>query len=473
MSSVVHLPAGTGQATGNQPPEYALPWPQASQRALARAWLWLGLFALIGSGVFSVLLVLARTPALNEWLPVADFFRVALVVHVDLSVAVWFAAMAGMLWSLNTSARAELASWAALGMCIAGTVLMSLAAFVDPGKPVMSNYIPVLDSRLFLVGLAVFGAGFTVQVLRCLWAALPIGRVVDGAGALRFGLNASVVSAAVAMMAFAWSLGVVPRALDARTYYEILFWGGGHALQFVWTLLMLVGWVSLAQACGGRLPISPRVLVLMFAIALVSVFVTPVAYVAHDVVTVEHRNLHTWAMRFGGGAAILPVALAVLMAAWPRRAVGPEARPLRMALLSSMLLFLAGGLIGLMISGQNVKIPAHYHGSIVGVTLAMMGLVYLWLPRLGFAAPQGRLAVWQPVLYGFGQLMHIGGLVWSGGYGVQRKVAGAEQVLRSTAEVAGMGLMGLGGLLAIVGGLLFVVVVIRAVRRPAVQQVAT
>jgi len=52
---------------------------------------------------------------------------------------------------------------------------------------------------------------------------------------------------------------------------------------------------------------------------------------------------------------------------------------------------------------------------------------------------------------------------------VQRKVAGGEQVLRSSAEVAGMGLMGLGGLLAIVGGLLFVVVVVRALRQPGVQ----
>jgi len=46
-------------------------------------------------------------------------------------------------------------------------------------------------------------------------------------------------------------------------------------------------------------------------------------------------------------------------------------------------------------------------------------------------------------------------------------VAGAEQVLRSPGEVAGMGLMGLGGLIAIVGGLLFVVVVVRAMRQPA------
>jgi hypothetical protein len=90
-----------------------------------------------------------------------------------------------------------------------------------------------------------------------------------------------------------------------------------------------------------------------------------------------------------------------------------------------------------------VRIPAHYHGCIVGVTLALMGLVYHLLPRLGYRAPQGRLAVGQPWLYALGQLMHITGLVWSGGYGVQRKVAGAEQVLRSPGEVFGMGLMGL------------------------------
>lgn len=93
-----------------------------------------------------------------------------------------------------------------------------------------------------------------------------------------------------------------------------------------------------------------------------------------------------------------------------------------------------------------------------------MGLVYLLLPRLGYRAANSRLAYWQPILYGSGQLLHIIGLVWSGGYGVQRKVAGAEQVLRSTSEVVGMGLMGLGGLIAIIGGLLFVLVVLRSIR---------
>lgn len=452
---------------------YTLALPDAAQRALARGWLWLGVLALVGSGIFSILLVLARTPGLNQWLPVADFFRVALVVHVDLSVLVWFAAMAGMLWSLNASARAARWSWAALGLCGGGTVLMALGAFIAPGTPVMANYIPVLEGPLFLAGLLVFGAGFALLVLRSLLAA-PRGGVnggasgevnrgaMTGAGALRFGLNASAVSAAVALLAFGWSFAVVPATLAGKAYYEILFWGGGHALQFAWTLLMLVCWLWLAQACGARLRLGPRVAVLMFALALASVFVTPYAYLAHEVASVEHRNLHTWAMRFGGGVAIFPVALAVLLAMLPLRRIAAEARPLRAALVSSMLLFAAGGVIGMLIGGNNVKIPAHYHGCIVGVTLALMGAVYHLLPRLGYRAPSGRLAVWQPYLYGAGQLMHIAGLVWSGGYGVQRKVAGAEQVLRSTAEVAGMGLMGLGGLLAIAGGLLFVVVVLRA-----------
>jgi hypothetical protein len=91
-----------------------------------------------------------------------------------------------------------------------------------------------------------------------------------------------------------------------------------------------------------------------------------------------------------------------------------------------------------------------------------MGLAYALLPRLGFGTPRGRLAVLQPYLYGGGQLGHIVGLVWSGGYGVQRKVAGGEQVLKSAQEVFGMGLMGVGGLVAVAGGVLFLIVVFRA-----------
>ncbi len=443
---------------------YDIAVPQDARRTLARGWMWLGLLALIGSGVFSLLLVLARTPGINAWLPGTDFFRVALVVHVDLSVLVWFVALAGMLWSLNSAARAAVWGWLALASCGLGASLMAISAFFGAGEPIMANYIPVLDRPLFLFALLLFGLGTTVLVAHSLWSAPKPGHAIDGQGALRFGLNAAAVSGAVAIGAFAWSFFVVPMALEGKAYYEILFWGGGHALQFTWTLLMLVGWLALASASGARLAISPRITVLMFALALVAVFVTPYAYLAYDIASVEHRALLTWAMRIGGGLAIAPIALAVVLGLLAAPAAGPSERPLRAALVWSITLFLAGGAIGVVINGANVRIPAHYHGCIVGVTLALMGLTYHLLPRLGYTRVDSRLAAMQPAVYGFGQLMHITGLVWSGGYGVQRKVAGADQVLRSTGEIAGMGLMGLGGLVAIIGGLLFVVVVLRALR---------
>ncbi|MGB5598865.1 MAG: hypothetical protein WBM66_09130, partial [Thiothrix litoralis] len=71
-------------------------------------------------------------------------------------------------------------------------------------------------------------------------------------------------------------------------------------------------------------------------------------------------------------------------------------------------------------------------------------------------------AAWQPLIYGGGQLIHILGLAWSGGYGVQRKTAGAAQGLHDLPQILGMGMMGLGGLIAIIGGGIFVVVVLRA-----------
>lgn len=445
--------------------DFSLAVPNDLRLGLARAWLWLALASLIGSGVMSILLVLSRTPYLQKIFPLVDFFRVALVVHVDLSVLVWFIAFAGVLWSLNGGKRFIMLAWSGWVASTAGAAVMTLAPFLGSGRPIMSNYVPVLEDPIFMSGLALFGIGFTLLVLRSLLTAPKVGLRPDGGAALAFGLNAATVSAAVALFALLWSLLKVPMALEGKAYYELLFWGSGHVIQFTYTLLMLVSWLWLANACGARIPLTPRIALLLFAIGLASVFVVPPIYLAYDVTSVEHRQLLTWLMRFGGGLPILPMGLAVaigLVRVGNPGRLAPAQRPLHAALVSSLVLFAVGGLIGFLIQGSNVKIPAHYHGCIVGVTLALMGLAYHLLPRLGYAQPVSRLAAWQPYLYGFGQLLHIIGLVWSGGYGVQRKVAGSEQVLRSTQEIVGMGIMGLGGLIAIIGGVIFLVVMLRA-----------
>lgn len=441
---------------------YALEVPSEAHRRLAAAWLLLGVAALVGAGLLAVLLVVARTPGLREAMPSADFFRVVLVAHVDLSVLVWFLAFAGVLWTINSGSHALAAGWLALALVASATAAIAISPFAGTAAPVMSNYIPVLDGPVFLAGLIILGAGVALLVVRGMRQAPPVGTTLDGSAALRFGLNASLVSAAVALIAFGWSWAAIPRSLPAAGYYDILFWGGGHVLQFTWSLLLVVAWLWLADAAGLTLPLSPRVVTLLFGVGLASVFAIPLIYLAFDVGSVEHHRLLTWLMRFGGALAIPPIGIAVAWSLVRQRAGSPAARAPRAALAASLVLFAAGGAIGFLIRGSDVRIPAHYHGAIVGVTIAMMGLAYHLLPRLGLAMPSVRLATLQPWVYGGGQLVHITGLVWSGGYGVQRKVAGSEQVLHGAREVAGMALMGAGGLVAVIGGLLFVVVVLQA-----------
>jgi hypothetical protein len=446
---------------------YDFAMPTDGRRALALSWLAFGIAALAASGVFSLLLVVSRTPGVKELIPVADFFRVALVVHVDLSVLVWFLAFAAMLWNMAGGRQALAVGWVALVTAAIGALAMSAAPFVQRAAPVMANYVPVLDGPVFIGGLAVFALGIGIACARGMAVYVPTGARMSGEGALRLGLNASLVAAGIAAFALAASFAQLDRALDARTYYELLFWGPGHVLQFTYTLLALVAWLWLASATGARMPLTPRVVALLFAIALAAVYVTPYIYLAHPVASVEHAKLQTWLMRFGGTLAVPPIAVAVMWGVMRAPRADAVVAPLRASLLASLALFGAGGLIGFGIGGADVRVPAHYHGCIVGVTLAMMGVTYLLLPRFGYAAPRSRWAAWQPWIFGAGQLMHITGLVISGGYGVQRKVAGAEQVLRSTPEVVGMGIMGAGGLLAIIGGLMFVVIVARALaKRP-------
>jgi cytochrome c oxidase subunit 1 len=441
---------------------YELAVPEDSRRTLALGWLVLCVFALFGAGVFSLLLVVSRTPYLQDIIPWIDFFHSALVVHVDLSVLVWSLSFGGVVWSLNQRAGRPQLAWAALVLACIGAAIITVSPFVRDAQPLMSNYIPVLQHPVFFAGLLIFAAGFALLVLNSMLFMAPVGPWMAGEAALRFGLNTAAVSAAVALICFGWSYLQMPAYLQGQTYFELLFWGGGHVLQFTYTLLMLVAWLWLSSSAGLSLPASPRVVLLILFVGLACVFVSPLIYLAYPIHALEHVELFTWLMRWGGSLATLPLALAILLALLRYGGSTEEEILARSALQCSLFLFGLGGFVGFMISGSNVTIPAHYHGSIVGVTLALMGVCYVLLPRLGYPLRDMRLAIWQPVIYGGGQLLHVAGLVWSGGYGVQRKVAGAEQNLDSIERVLGMGLMGFGGLVSSIGGLLFLIIVLRA-----------
>lgn len=443
---------------------YALSMPSDASCRLASGWLWLGIASLVGAGLFAILLVLARTPYVQDIFPWIDFFHTALVVHVDLSVLLWFLAFAGVLWSLNSSSGYLGIGWLALVLATVGATMIVLSPFVGTGIPVMSNYVPVIHSAFFITGLIVFAVGLTLLVLRSLIAIPAANLWQGGEGSIRFGLIAASISTLFALAAFGWSYMMIPGTYDSTQYYDLLFWGGGHVLQFTYLLLMLTGWLWLADACGAKIPLTPRVTTILLTLVLLPVFYVPVIYLTYGGSLIDYMGQFTQLMKIGGAFAPVPIALAVLYGIVKGERT-PATGPQRAALLSSMLLFAVGGGISLMIKDSNTIITAHYHGTGGAISLAFMGLTFHLLPRLGYRVPDLKWATRMSYIYGAGQLLHIFGLLWSGGYGVQRKVAGAAQELHGFAQKAGMGLMGFGGLIAVIGGIIFLVVVFRAMRR--------
>ncbi len=449
--------------------QFTLPVPDSNARSLTTGWLLLGLSALVIGGLYTILIVLSRTPFFQEIIPWTDFFHTALVVHVNLTVLVWFLAFAGVLWSYNNSDIGRSGGWLALILASLGTLIIVLSPFTGESHPLMNNYVPVLQNSVFFIGLGVFGSGFCLLVIRSCFTSFDSDNQTSGETSLRFGLFVAVVASLFALGALLLSYLGIDAGFEGLAYYDRLFWGSGHIIQFSHTQLMLVAWLWLASVSGAWLRISPRVTLFLFLLGLQPVLATPIIYLVFDVSSGDHLFWFIQLMKYGGAIAAVPIGVAILLAIVERWRPTPGFEIERNALLFSVLLFGVGGSIGFMISGSTVTVPAHYHGSIVGITIAFMGLSYYLLPQLGFNKVSGRIARWQPGIYGSGQLMHIIGLAWSGGYNVARKSTDAE---RGFEQVAGMGLMGFGGLVSIIGGIMFLVLMYLAMKpgRKATRQ---
>jgi hypothetical protein len=435
----------------------------AAMRRTVTGWLTLGLVSLIAAGVFSVLLVVARTPVVQRWTPFIDFFQISLVVHVNLSVLIWLLAISAALWSISCRSPARLWDLGSLLLAVAGTATIVVSPFVGTPTPLMSNYVPVLADPMFFAGLGLFMLGIGSHLLRSLLGYRRIGSELSGESALLAGVTLSTIVTGIAIGAVFVSLRGLSSGIDGQVFYEFLFWGGGHVIQFSYTLLMMVAWLVLAHASGLRVDLTPRLTLVFLIFLVLPVITVPFLYLAHEVTSIGHRLAFTELMKYGG-LSCLPLGLAVVASLFSGTNRDGEARYLYSALVSSVILFATGGVLGFMIAGLDIVIPAHYHGATVGVTIAFMGLFYYLLPRLGFGPLPPRTTFLQPWLYGGGQLMHIIGLAWTGGYGVQRKTAGLAQGVDRVEEIAGMGLMGLGGLVSVIGGILFLVVTIKSMR---------
>jgi hypothetical protein len=419
-------------------------------RKVVSGWLLLGVGALAASGVLAVALGLARTPFVGERLPwLAEvFFRKALVVHVVLAFVVWFLAMLG---GLSAAARpGGFLPRAGLVLASAGAILLLVPALIGRGEPLLINYVPILEHPLFLSGLAMLAAGVALPVIHLLL------RPPSWGASFSMGLGAAGVLYLLALVSvfMAWK-GFAPGQRFGVNDGDIL-WGGGHLLQLVNTAMALTAWQTLGEEVFERPPMPYGLWQVVCVLLVATGMPGPILYAFRDLAQSGLRDAFTKLYWFG-----LTVPLGLATGATLLRIVTSRAKwqsPAYLAVVLSVATFAVGGLFGFFADGGDERTPAHYHAEIVGVNLALIGLFFtLLLPLLLRGGRNGPLIRWQFWLLAVGQMVGSLGMFIAGWAGVGRKVAGAEQGLDNWVKIAGMGLHGVGGLVAVAGGVLFIV----------------
>jgi heme/copper-type cytochrome/quinol oxidase subunit 1 len=442
--------------------DYSLPKAEGERLQVASGWLAIAVGFLLASGVYPLLLALARTTYEMPW---KDFFYTALVLHVDFTVLWWLLAIAAVFWTLATNSDKGL-GWSKLAMLlvVVGGVFAGIAPFLADANPLTNNYVPMLeDNRFFRKGLWLFGCGIFILVVRAIFTISWKQMLADAGGAMRFAVWSSAVAGLVAIIALIWTFVAMQgmaEPLEGRTYFETLFWAGGHVLQFTHTLLLMVCWLWLASVCGAKLPGSPKLVGALFLLTALCVVIAFWPLLTREVTDPEFMSWFVWLMRDGNGLAALFIGLMVFWGVVQGAAPSRENHHLYMSLLFSVGLFALGGIIGMFIGESSTLITAHYHGSIVAVTMAFMAMTYYWLPQFGFNSPNLKWARIQVYAYAIGQFVHIIGLAWGGGHGMKRKVVGTTQDIGVQAFVTPQDLVGLGGVVAVLSGVLFAIVVL-------------
>ena len=425
-----------------------------ARRAELRGWALLAVGALALAGTLALLLGLSRTPGVQGWLPWGPhFFYRALVTHVVLSFQVWFLAALGALSAL----AAPPGKWGnrlgrlGLGLAVSGVGLLLIPALADRGEPSLNSYVPVVGHPLFYAGLGLLALGVALAVSRLGPVLARRPRITVPFGIACAGL---VYLAALACFALAWAL--IPTATDADLFNERLFWGGGHVLQLLNTLILMICWQILTEREFGQGPVPVTLAHAAFTALALFALASPLIYLgAGDVLGLLHRRMFTRLLWIG-----LPLPPLVMGAGLALRLVkGPRdwRSPAVIALALSLLLFAVGGLAGFFLGVADTRTPSHYHAVIGGVQLGLMGVMLVAiLPLLGRDVGRSRAVRLLFHLYGWGQLVHAFGFFLAGAAGVPRKTTGLDQGLDTVWKQAAMGVVGLGTGLAVLGGVIFV-----------------
>ncbi len=409
---------------------------EAAPTAVARAWLWLAVGALVLAAICAALLAATRSLGPSA-AALAPTFAPALVLHVNLATLVWPLALASALWMWLASPD-ERWSLPASGLALASVAAMlAAAAFAPASAAVLSNYVPLLDSVAYQAALLCFTSAVGAALLLAVVRLRALLRAAALTPAVRWAVASAALPTALAFALLVWDFARLDAALPTQQVAELLFWGPGHLLQFTVVALLMAGWLWLLRE--RPLPMRGVKIALLLAV-LPSLAALPIG-LAYELGSEPQRDAYTQLMRWSSWSGPL-LLIGLLMARRTPVRSSVDAGEARAAGIS-MALFAVGLVVGALISAETTSVPAHYHATLGAMTLALLACVLSWQRR--------RIAPRLPLLYGAGAVLLVAGFALAGAYGAPRK---SLAVLPEPLGTLGMTLMGIGAV-AMIGAVLW------------------
>jgi len=473
---------------------------EAQAEALMKVNAFVAVVALLVGGLLAIGVALTRWPAVH-WLP-ADTFYMVLTAHGIDMLIFWiiFFEVAVLYFASSTLLRCRLATpkiaWLAFWLMLVGAVMNNVAVFQGGSSVMMTSYVPMMAAPHFYLGLILFAVGALIACFIFFGTLVVAKRDKTYQGSIPLVTFGAVTAAVIAVFTissgaiiliptFLQSVGLV-KEVDALVYRTI-WWAFGHSSQQINVAAHISIWYAAAAIAFGAKPMSERVSRGAFLLYILFLQLASAHHLLADPgLSTGWKVINTsYFMYFAVLASMIhgltiPGAIEVAQRAkgynkglfeWLRKA--PWGNPTFSGVFIAIIGFgFLGGISGVMMGTEQlnmiihntVYVPGHFHATVVvGTTLTFMALTYFLLPALfKREVINPGLARLQPYLFGLSMYFFCLVMMGAGTLGVSRRhwdMAFNGHALAYEwpgAAYLMMGLVGIAGVIAIVGGGLYV-----------------
>jgi len=462
--------------------------------------------SLLVGGVAAILVLLTRWQAIHL-LDAVWFYRL-LTVH-GMSMLIFFILffeMAVLYFAgpvlLNSRVPAPRLAWGMFWLMVIGAVMVEWEMWAGRADVLFTSYVPLKASPWFYLGVILFAVG-ALFVVAIFFASLVVAKrekTYEGSMPLvTFGAATAAIiavitlshGAAIYIPTFLWSLDLM--YVDPEVY-RVVWWGLGHSAQQINVAAMVSIWYLLGAFTVGAVVINEKISRSAFVLYVLFIsmasahhlLVDPGMGPAWKIVNTSYfmymavlaSMIHGFTVPAGIEVGQRLRGFRKGMFEWLRKA--PWGDPGFSSLIFSVIIFgVVGGITGVtfgteqinIIAHNTLRIPGHFHATVVGGTaLAFMGVTYYVIPLIF----RKKVAFWplakiQPYLFAGGMLLFSVAMTFAGTFGVPRRhwdISFSQalfDVQFSPAVNLVIAVMAIGGILAALGGGIYILITVWSV----------